>query len=254
MHANLGNGNDYLSLTPSSDWLNARGGNDSINGLSGNDTIFGGEGNDTINGGAGNDLLYGDDYGRGGSDVVHGNDGNDTIYVNRENTNGVDRLYGDAGNDKIYLYNGGAHTVEGGSGNDHLYSRTGVNATRVLDGGTGSDLIEIATHNIGGTGPGHYIANEGKVILRGYNPAEGDRLQMLNCHDTHFDRGCFKFVENGGSFEGQKYDVLKVSGFSGSGHGEYLQIWFPAALSESAIARSMLVDYEESYGAHQFLV
>ncbi|HTQ14974.1 MAG TPA: bluetail domain-containing putative surface protein [Rhizomicrobium sp.] len=101
------------------------------------------DGSDTLNGGAGDDVLTGGD----GDDVMHGGDGNDTLDIR---DGGNDRVTGDAGDDLIAA--GAALTagdrIDGGSGSDTLelkgdYSSalnlggltmTGVETIRLDDG------------------------------------------------------------------------------------------------------------------------
>jgi len=92
------------------DVISALGGNDTINANAGNDTLIGGSGNDTLYGGAGDDLFQ---YTNGdGHDRVSGGDG-------------IDTLQGSAADDII-----------------GLSTFSGSNTVEVIDGGTGSNIIQ----------------------------------------------------------------------------------------------------------------
>lgn len=79
----------------------------SITGNAGNDTITGGSGNDTLNGAAGNDALVG-----GG--------GNDLITIGA-----------------------GTDTVDGGTGNDTIVGGADMDAADVINGGAGTDQLNL---------------------------------------------------------------------------------------------------------------
>lgn len=139
--------------------IKAGAGNDSISGSygflvygeAGDDYIdlgdsvraFGGTGNDCINVGdhAGVDGGDGDDdIGAYDHALVSGGEGNDAIWVYK-----YSYAYGGNGNDNLRAEggtlsgDGGRSTLEGGAGNDYLYSF--LNYHGLVDGGSGDDTI-----------------------------------------------------------------------------------------------------------------
>ena len=119
----LGNGNDIVRAGQAtldryglSVWTG--GGNDQVNGTRAGDFIDPGEGNDRVWAGAGEDFI-------------NGSRGNDTIF-------------GGAGNDNIRW---GQGTAEGNSGTKGL-----AYGNDVLNGGTGSDVVNLWAHDWDGTG------------------------------------------------------------------------------------------------------
>lgn len=143
-------------------------GNDFLEGNDGDDTLVGGSGNNNIEGGSGYDTLDyswingtnpdGDTSGismnanllvsstsytinqSGGNDLVKeiehiiGTEYDDNIQW----ANGSINVDGGAGNDTIYSSNSFSVTVTGGEGNDYLYTNGGSDA---LYGGAGNDSI-----------------------------------------------------------------------------------------------------------------
>jgi serralysin len=166
-----GTGNDTISGNLADNLLDGGGGNDDILGLIGNDTLvggtgedelFGGNGNDTLNGGAGADLL------NGGADfntAVYASPGGDTVTITpvgnpangRWDVTGPAQAAGDIlahigafkfgnGNDNITLNNrDGATTlwINGSGGNDTITGSNGVTDKDFIEGGAGSDVIEV---------------------------------------------------------------------------------------------------------------
>ncbi|WP_188390231.1 cadherin-like domain-containing protein, partial [Pseudomonas fluvialis] len=127
---------------------------ETLSGTTGNDLIRGYAGNDTINGGDGHDLIYGgaDD------DTLNGGAGNDQLFGGV----GADTLRGDAGNDFL----------DGGAGNDIL---NGGEGDDILRGGLGNDQLT------GGTGADLFLWQRGDLgndIIRDFNAAEGDRIDL----------------------------------------------------------------------------
>lgn len=139
-----GNGNDTLRGDAGNDTIFGGAGNNSIEGGAGNDIAWGGAGNDELNGLAGADILGGG----AGLDFLFGGDGDDVLYGGAGN----DQLFGEAGNDRLF----------GGAGNDRL------------DGGLGDDILS------GGAGADTFIfgRNEGKDVVRDFDAAEGDRIDL----------------------------------------------------------------------------
>ncbi|KPI05842.1 Hemolysin-type calcium-binding region protein [Actinobacteria bacterium OK074] len=162
--ADLGDGNDGITLVDSSDQVyyynevNLGTGNDSyvntgrldgslVRGQAGADTITAGEAaivlagddNDSVtangnyvivDGGKGNDVIHGGDKGQS----LSGGDGNDTLYGGKGN----DSLYGGKGNDVLWG-NSGNDVLWGNSGNDKLYGGPGTDR---LSGGPGTDVTQ----------------------------------------------------------------------------------------------------------------
>ena len=92
-------GPDVLRGGEGNDSIFGLGGNDEILGLGGNDAICSGKGNDTLEGGEGNDTLEGGE----GKDVLRGGQGDDTLL----GLKGEDRLYTKDGVQANDLANGG---------------------------------------------------------------------------------------------------------------------------------------------------
>lgn len=107
-------GNDVLDGTESGDLITGLSGDDTINANGGNDDVSGGSGNDTIVGGTGADTLA-------------GNLGADLIY----------------GNNATTWYDGVRDTIDGGEGNDIVYSAYGDS----LNGNIGYDILNLSLEN-----------------------------------------------------------------------------------------------------------
>ncbi|WP_162143788.1 calcium-binding protein [Hellea balneolensis] len=165
-----GNGDDF--------WLQGNSGNDIIYGGNGSDRLAGGDDNDILYGGEGDDILDGDDgddimFAVGGEDDVYGGDGFDTLdysdstseiwgdgedvytgnirdSIGRED---IEALIGTNYDDRIDL-NASLVRVEGGDGDDTIWSRT-TNATTILGQG-GNDRI------LGGAGVDFIDGGDGK--------------------------------------------------------------------------------------------
>lgn len=146
-------GNDILAGTEAADLANL---------LAGDDVWRGGRGNDTAVGGDGNDLIYGNQD----NDLIYGNQGADTLFGGQ----GDDRAFGGQGNDVVYG-NLGADLLHGGQGDDVLYGGQGADT---LVGGAGTDVL------VGGLGADLYVlgAEAGRDLIVGFNPAEGDRIDL----------------------------------------------------------------------------
>ncbi|HEY9799447.1 MAG TPA: hypothetical protein V6D25_03740 [Leptolyngbyaceae cyanobacterium] len=84
-------------------------------------------GDDLIKAGVGADTLYGE----GGDDLLFGEEGDDTIYGGPGN----DFLNGGTGRDQLF----------GGDGRDWLRAEPGID--KIVDGGAGTDTLEISTKN-----------------------------------------------------------------------------------------------------------
>jgi len=149
LEKNGGPGVDRLTGTDKADHLDGKGGDDTIEGLEGGDRLLiGGLGDDTVSGGAGEDAIVG--YGFTGAS---GLDNGDT---------GADTLSGDGGPD--YLQGGlGPDTLSGGDGGDFISDGLGdhgspEDSVDVIDGGRGDDRIFSMTYkparDVIGCGPG----------------------------------------------------------------------------------------------------
>jgi Ca2+-binding RTX toxin-like protein len=193
-----GNGNDVLA---------GGGGNDALTGGKGNDVLLGGGGNDTLNfsvdatwkkqirtnagspGESGSkdkvDLngkrrSYDIFDGGEGYDKLVGTSGNDAVLLDDSTSpaaqsgpriKGIERIEAGAGNDVVDLtskrYAYGDVTIDGGSGNDVLWSSGGND---VLLGGSGNDKMNGGAGNDyldGGTGNDVLNGGKGVDLLQG---------------------------------------------------------------------------------------
>ncbi len=144
----LTSGDDTETLTNNSEIVAGLGGNDTVNMMGGNDKYIGGSGIDRVDGGAGNDQVYG----FRGDDIITGGDGNDFISGGTGDDQlsgglGNDTLVGDTGNDT--LISGSGVDVLLGYGGDDLIRVTGSGA-KTIDGGTGTNTLEIAVSGVTG--------------------------------------------------------------------------------------------------------
>ena len=195
---NGGNGNDVLS---------GGNGNDTLNGGLGSDMLYGGGGNDTLNfskdaswkrttrtnagspgdsgsrdkvdlhgksrsydvydGGAGYDKLVG----TSGNDAILLDDRSSPAAVSGPRIRGIERIEAGAGDDVVDLtskrYAYGDVTIDGGTGNDVLWSSSGND---VLLGGTGNDKMNGGAGNDyldGGAGNDEMNGGKGVDLLQG---------------------------------------------------------------------------------------
>ena len=142
-------GHDTLVGTNRADHLDGKAGDDSIAGLGGADRLLiGGLGDDTVRGGAGEDTIVG--YGfTGPSGLDNGDKGADTL----SGEDGPDYLQGGLGPD----------TLSGGLGGDFISDGLGdhgspEDSVDLIDGGRGDDRIFSMTYkpasDVIGCGPG----------------------------------------------------------------------------------------------------
>ncbi|PUE10642.1 hypothetical protein B9Z33_09380 [Limnohabitans sp. T6-20] len=119
-----GIGNDSVTATGTvANVIDVGAGNDKVVAGDGDDTVFGGVGDDSLDGGVGTDSLVGGD----GNDTLIGGAGADTLDARTGNTSLVnDSINAGADNDTVII------------SQDTLGSAT-VN----LDGGTGSDMLQV---------------------------------------------------------------------------------------------------------------
>ena len=173
MFATVLAGNDQLTGSAGDDGLSGFDGNDILSGNGGNDTLRGGAGSDQLYGGAGDDLLSeaAGDTGPYGNDVYDGGTGidrvslfttygpgvkvdlriataQDTGFMGTDTFVGIEHItanYGDdwlIGNDAAnWFWTFSGTDVLTGNGGDDLFT-VGL-GDKVLDGGIGSDTVEI---------------------------------------------------------------------------------------------------------------
>ncbi|MGZ8369465.1 MAG: calcium-binding protein, partial [Caulobacteraceae bacterium] len=110
-----------------------QGGDDVIDATLGADTVHGGAGADILRGGLGADHLYGDE----GLDTLSGEAGDDTL----EAGSGANDLYGGAGDDLLVV--SGASSALGGDGKDYVRLVKAKVAEEAVQGGAGTDTLEI---------------------------------------------------------------------------------------------------------------
>ena len=224
-------GDDTLVGNEGPDRLIGGPGNDQINGVEGADTLLGGGGSDALTdfgfergnvlkGGAGNDVLYA----RTGS-RLEGGGGNDNLRVD----DGANRLFGNAGNDTL-IGGFGKDTLKGGGGADDLLARGAREAGQggdILDGQAGGDTLTGGTGRDtmkGGTGADSFVfvfvgddgarspISVGRDLIRDFDPAEGDRIELIG-----FDgrlRDATEFGRNGATIavEGQGQIEIRFDG------------------------------------------
>ena len=169
--------------------LRGSDGEDTLVGAGGNHELYGGAGSDSISGGEGRGYLRGEDGAdtiAGGADFddMHGNTGDDSLSAGGGDDwvvggQGDDRLAGDGDDDLVYgnigndSASGGAGNdiVRGGQGNDTI---SGGDSDDWLSGDRGSDVV------YGGAGADifHFFAEAGADVVKDFNAAEGDRIQL----------------------------------------------------------------------------
>ncbi len=232
--------NRYVG-TLGADIITGGDGNDLLVGLTGIDTLNGGAGDDTFLIGA--DIVDADTYGprdfalgdgteieipltglSGESDRITGGTGNDTIvleaaagaagfvfdkYNGSSNPlSGVENIIGTEGNDLImlaanYTTDGGAPTIDGRGGNDHI-SGTNTNGDTLI-GGTGDDVLSGLAGNdlliggegndtlYGGTGGDTFKFGEtgaGNVdVIADYVFGDDDTIDLSDLLDAAFNTG-----------------------------------------------------------------
>ena len=147
-----GAGNDYLYNYADYVYLNASYGNDTIDNRRYYSTIYGGTGDDFFH----NDPYHSGTVASALNSKLYGEDGNDTLKNFANNVS----MYGGAGNDSIAnyrigyvnsltVYGGENALLDGGSGNDYLYSggRPSGGGYVTIIGGTGYDTIQLADNS-----------------------------------------------------------------------------------------------------------
>lgn len=189
--------------------LTGGNGDDQLFGVAGNDTLLGGSGDDTLYGGTGNDSMVGgvgDDVYQVDSvnDLVveSAGQGNDIAFVlisgwtqglNTEASylvGSASLITGSSGNDVLVANASIASTLNGGGGNDTLWSQgqgdtlSGGAGADVLRGSGGVDRLTGGAGNdqlVGGAGGDFYAydtATWGYDQIYGFNSAAGDKLDF----------------------------------------------------------------------------
>jgi Ca2+-binding RTX toxin-like protein len=125
LYGNLGA--NFLGGLAGDDYLAGDAGGDTLDGGDGDDWLEGSGGADSMYGGAGNDLVAGSGY-----DETEGSDGDD---------GSADYLSGGDGDD--FLVGEGADRFDGGAGDDDFDARLDDAVATVLDGGDGTDTVNL---------------------------------------------------------------------------------------------------------------
>ncbi|CDL00028.1 conserved protein of unknown function [Magnetospirillum gryphiswaldense MSR-1 v2] len=230
--------------------LGSGDGNDTLSGGSGTDTLFGGGGDDVLvysadqvsdrndadyqdQGGAArdgtdhtvdsnglNDTL--DTYiGGSGHDTLTMSDGNDAIWIG--NVQGVEVIQAGAGNDVVDMnYSDGTSygdlTVDGGSGNDAIFTNDGDD---VLIGGSGTNYLSGNAGNdtfIGGSGSDAMHGGAGTDTVDYSDSATGVNV-YLGAGDGNGYSGSGG-VGNSGDAQGDTYSGIE--NVVGSAHNDYV--------------------------------
>ena len=140
-----------LSDALGDDFLDGGDGNDLIRDTQGgNDTLSGGAGDDTI---SSSESVWTDDPSKQAFNYIDGGDGNDSIDATNGTTDGFDVIVGGAGNDNITAQSVTGGVVEGGEGDDVIFT-TSLSGYGVVgfttegrgfdvDGGPGNDFYSV---------------------------------------------------------------------------------------------------------------
>lgn len=195
-----GDGDDLLLGGAGRDKLIGGDGDDTLIGGQGRDKLVGGDGDDTfilsgdadardkLKGGDGHDtLMRGEDdlvlkrFGPGNDietvdargEAIHGTDRNDVLDFSQARFENVDAIEGGRGKDRITGTEDG-DTIRGGQGKDRLFGGGGDD---VLEGGAGRDFLT------GGTGGDTFAIGDGVDVIRDFNAAEGDRIDVSSLLD-----------------------------------------------------------------------
>jgi Ca2+-binding RTX toxin-like protein len=191
-----------INGTSGNDRLNGTAGNDKINGGKGKDVLSGGAGDDQLfvtadatwgSGSTRTNVVTGEKVsisgknriydvfdGGAGSDILLGTSGNDAILLDDSKSSalqngariiGVEKIDAGGGNDLVDLtskrYSYGDVEIDGGSGNDVLWSSKGNDVLRggsgddSMDGGAGNDYLD------GGSGNDKLNGGAGVDMLQG---------------------------------------------------------------------------------------
>ncbi|MBI3771999.1 MAG: putative Ig domain-containing protein, partial [Gammaproteobacteria bacterium] len=162
-------------------------GNDRLSGGAGSDLLFGGRGDDELDGGEGNDGLQGgsgnDTYnfsGNWGVDVIQEESGVDIVDIN-SNVSSANFYTLQTGND-LYLLDGQGNQIIIKDWYTNPSAR--VEQFRFSDGTVwnANDLLQVASHQLGGSGNDTLIGGDGNDILEGDAPSLVVNKQYGNDH------------------------------------------------------------------------
>ena len=167
-----GAGNDYLYNYADYVYMDASYGNDTIDNRRYYSTIYGGTGDDFFH----NDPYHSGTVASYLNSKLYGEDGNDTLQNFANNVS----MYGGTGNDSIAnyrigyvndltVYGGENALLDGGSGNDYLYSggRPSGGGNVTIIGGTGYDTIQLADNSRNNLII--YNSGDGYDLIKGYD-------------------------------------------------------------------------------------
>jgi Ca2+-binding RTX toxin-like protein len=216
-----GFGTDTLLGGSGDDYLFGADGNDTLKGAIGSDILVGGGGNDGLDGGAGDDVLDGGD----GSDNLSGDYGDDWLFGGAGNDTlsggaGMNRVYGGDGNDILQSYSAVGDSLDGGAGDDVIYTG-GYGATDTVTTGTGRDTLVI--QRMTGTAltamVTDFTAGQGGDIID-LNQFQQNYLKGWDGHANPFGSGFLRVVQSGSD------TLLQVDadGFGGSGQWQSLAV------------------------------
>lgn len=195
-----GRGNDKLDGGDDNDTLKGQAGKDIFFASPGVDQIFGGTGRDALDlnqatsrvtvdldagrysgGGFGDSFVSGVEivYGSNQTDVVTGSKAGEEIHGLGagdiiKGGGGGDLLVGEKGRDRLEGGKG-SDDLSGGGGNDKLF---GGGASDILDGGAGRDTMT------GGAGADTFVFGPGKMIVKDFNPVQGDSIDISGPFDS----------------------------------------------------------------------
>ena len=167
-------GNDLIIGNEGDDLLQGRGGDDTVQGFAGDDRVDGNDGNDVVRGGAGDDVVAGG----AGADLIEGRAGSDMLISGEApgaplSTEQMAALRAGTPIEAVLSDvrafelrdDGAADTLDGGTGDDHMFIGAGDSAT----GGAGADGFSIfADQGESEAGPAtieDYSAAEDSLLL-----------------------------------------------------------------------------------------
>lgn len=132
---------DTLNGSAVKDVMDGRGGDDKLYGNAGADAFDGGKHEDTIWGGEGEDFVA---YDLEGEDEIYGGGDSDFLVDDSQRCTPAGDCVGDrnllvGGEGVDYLQ--GHNRLHGGPGNDEIYGAYFYRGSRVMSGGTGTDVI-----------------------------------------------------------------------------------------------------------------
>ncbi len=206
---------------PGRNYLSGDKGNDVIFGIGDRDSLFGGEGNDSLF------MLSASATGELGLET----DGVNTVVGARSALAGFPRnnwLNGGTGNDYVYSYGGdrGRQTMWGAEGDDSLFNR---GSQVLVFGNTGTDYLETTGFSrstlYGGQDNDTVVSGvslvDGLTVTAGggtnllYGDKGNDTLLSSNTRDTLYGGN----IEDNDTIAGNNLDYLSLSGGSSMGFG-----------------------------------